>query len=354
MNRNPYRGLPEASYWRTGIVKQSPLEPKSLYRKKFIISPEDAIAAAGSCFAQHITRNMRARSGFKVMDCEPAPSGIALSEEDMSNYSYKQYTCRYGNLYTVRQFVQLIEEAFENRENPEPVWERDGRFYDAMRPAVEPNGFCSVSEVLSLREEHLLAVQKMVKSMDVLVFTLGLTEAWSNNDGWVFPTAPGTIAGDYNEDRYVFNNFDFEQIKSDMDRLLALLEKYNESSNFRMLLTVSPVPLTATYENEHILLAATYSKSVLRSIAGYYSKKFNFIDYFPSYELITSHWSRGVFFKDNLREVAPEGVSIVMDTFFKEHAEITEEHPTVTSKLKLEELEDGVACEDALLEAFVD
>ena len=36
----------------------------------------------------------------------------------------------------------------------------------------------------------------------------------------------------------------------------------------RILLTVSPVPLTATAGDDHVLLATTYSKSVLRAGRG--------------------------------------------------------------------------------------
>ena len=44
------------------------------------------------------------------------------------------------------------------------------------------------------------------ETMDVFIFTLGLTEYWFNkNNGIIFPTAPGTIAGRYNN-----KNFDFE------------------------------------------------------------------------------------------------------------------------------------------------
>ena len=42
--------------------------------------------------------------------------------------------------------------------------------------------------------------------------------------------------------------------------------------DLRFLLTVSPVPLTATASGQHVLTATTYSKSVLRSAAGFLSQ----------------------------------------------------------------------------------
>lgn len=70
--RHPYVGLPDRSYWKTGVASRSPLSLTDFYRKKFDISLEDRIVTAGSCFAQHIARHMKS-SGFNFCDYEPAP-----------------------------------------------------------------------------------------------------------------------------------------------------------------------------------------------------------------------------------------------------------------------------------------
>ena len=59
-----------------------------------------------------------------------------------------------------------------------------------------------------------------------------------------------------------------------------------------------------------------YSKSVLRSVAGELSEDIEDIHYFPSYELISSHPSRGMFYENDLRNVSPFGVDFVMNHFF--------------------------------------
>jgi hypothetical protein len=87
----------------------------------------------------------------------------------------------------------------------------------------------------------------------------------------------------------------------------------------RFLLTVSPVPLTATASSDHVLTATTYSKSVLRAVAGQLTQEHADIDYFPSYELIASHWSGGAFFDLNLRTVTSDGVEAAMRLFFSQH-----------------------------------
>jgi hypothetical protein len=80
-------------------------------------------------------------------------------------------------------------------------------------------------------------------------------------------------------------------------------------------LTVSPVPLIATYEDQHVLVATTYSKAVLRVAADVVSKADPRICYFPSFEIITGNHARGRYFDDDLRSVTAAGVDHVMSVF---------------------------------------
>jgi hypothetical protein len=43
------------------------------------------------------------------------------------------------------------------------------------------------------------------------------------------------------------------------------------------------------------------------------------IDYFPSYEIVAGAPTRGVFYENNLRNVATAGVDVVMKSFFEQH-----------------------------------
>ena len=48
----------------------------------------------------------------------------------------------------------------------------------------------------------------------------------------------------------------------------------------RVLLTVSPVPLIATYEPRHVLVSTTYSKSVLRVAAEQVMRRHDWVDFY--------------------------------------------------------------------------
>jgi len=371
--RSPYENREPKSFWRSGVAETHPLTAEDLYRKKFEIAGSDGIATAGSCFAQHVARHMRA-SGFNVLDVEPAPA--ALSEESARAFGYGIYSARTGNIYSARQLLQLAQDAHSGSVEAADVWTKDGRFYDALRPNIESQGFESLEEALALRREHLDKVQDLFARMDVLVFTFGLTEAWMDkNTGRVFPTAPGTIAGDYDPGVHVFKNFDYAEVRDDFEQFLKLVRATNPK--LRVLLTVSPVPLTATATGDHVLAATTYSKSVLRAVAGDLARDHDNIDYFPSYEMIASPWSRGFFYESNLREVSRAGVEAVMRVFFEQHrppsgaaAAPAASAPTSAEESRAERRErrrkekeqrknrrddaseDDAVCEDVLLEAF--
>ena len=341
---NHYSDLGPFAFWRSGVVDMDPVEPEGLYSKKWKIDRKAKIGTAGSCFAQHIARHMRA-NGYSVMDAEPAPEG--LPEDQHLSFGYAMYSGRYGNIYTVRQLRQLVEEVFGTAEYPALVWEKEGRLYDALRPNIEPNGFETEDALRDARAYHVERLRFLFETIDIFVFTMGLTEAWVHKtSGRVVPIAPGIIAGEDAVSDYEFKNFTFSEIVTDLRAVMSLLQAQRQK-RLRIILTVSPVPLTATASGKHVLSATTYSKAVLRAVAGHFHDNQPLVDYFPSYEIVTNPAARGRFFRPNLRDVTPDGVAAVMRTFFAEHPPFRGK----TSAISVPSEED-VACEEILQDAF--
>lgn len=309
---NPYGNLPKKNFWRPSVAELNYIDLDDL-SNQIPIKLNDKIATAGSCFAQHIGRNLQL-NGANYLDLEPPPSFV--SDELAKKFGFNVYSCRYGNIYTVRQLLQLFDEAMGQRSPTDYIWEKNGRYYDALRPSVDPVGFEFPNQVINMRTEHLKCVKSMFELLDVFVFTLGLTEAWvSLSDGTVYPTAAGTIAGSHDEMKYGFKNFSFFEIVDDLRSFISKMQIVNPK--FKMLLTVSPVPLNATASDDHVLVATMKSKSILRAAADQITNEFNNVFYFPSYEIILSHPSRGMFFEPDLRNVNHFGVQYVMSHFFK-------------------------------------
>ncbi len=170
--RSPYVGLPARQFWARRSGDTAAPRTAGLYRKKFPIDRSMNIMTAGSCFAQNIAQRLVKR-GYSVIDEEPSPSN--LGGATARNFGYNLYSARYGNIYTARHLLQLLRSTVNRFEPQDIVWQKGDRFYDALRPSVEPNGLASPEEVLAHREEHLARVRKVVQKADLMVFTFGLT-----------------------------------------------------------------------------------------------------------------------------------------------------------------------------------
>ncbi len=269
----------------------------------FGIGRSDRIATAGSCFAQHIARTLVAQ-GFDYLVTETGP-------EDQG---FGLYPARFGNIYTARQLLQLFQRAYGLFEPRRAAWRVDGGWLDPFRPTVHGSGLPTPEDVLADRARHLDAVRRMFESADVFVFTLGLTEAWiDGDDGSVLPLAPGVVGAAEAQASADFHNFTVEEVTGD---LLAFVDAFRIlKPDVRIILTVSPVPLVATYGDRHVLTATTYSKAVLRVAAEQVSRAHEGVVYFPSYEIVTGAHQGGRFFEADKRSVSPEGVAHVMSIF---------------------------------------
>jgi ABC-type polysaccharide/polyol phosphate transport system ATPase subunit len=316
--RTPYSDLPPHQFWKSAVASVPRAAVDPVVRTRFQISKRARIATAGSCFAQHISATLR-RFGFNYYLTEPAAE-YGLTKEEAQRRMYDVYSARYGNIYTARQLLQLYQRALGRFVTSDIDWQRaDGRYVDAFRPLAEPDGLVNPQTVALHMIWHLNRVRELFENLDVLVFTLGLTEAWRCViDGAVYPVAPGVAGGTMDSSRYEFVNFTVSEVVNDLEQFLALLREHNPRA--QVILTVSPVPLIATYEPQHALVANTYSKSVLRAAAGEICARHKNCDYFPSYEIVTGNYARGIYFDSSLRTVTSEGVDHVMRLFLKHFA----------------------------------
>ena len=352
---HPYSTLPARAFWRNAVAEGDRDSFAGLYRPKFALTRDTRVATAGSCFAQHIGSHLRL-AGCHVLDAEPAPA--AMPEIIAQAFGYGMFSARYGNIYTARQLLDLLQEVTTGMVDPRFVWQKDDRYFDALRPTVEPEGLDTASEVSLLRRSHLHKVAEMLRETDLLIFTLGLTETWADRDtGRVFPVCPGIVAGTFDPAQHELLNLTHAQILADLAACLAVLKTFNPV--MKLLLTVSPVPLTATASGDHVLNATSWSKSTLRSVAGEFSARPD-VDYMPSFELITHPAAQplngGHWFDPNLRSVSAAGVARVMRFFLSAHGLTCPcvDHPARPPQASLAEddHENAISCDEVLLDAF--
>jgi hypothetical protein len=308
---HPYAQLAEQHFWKK-FVADCPWRDLGLNdQPKFMLQATDKLATAGSCFAQHISRFMT-QAGLAPYIAEPPHTIIQEFGGDIESYSV--FSARYGNIYTVRQYLELFRQAFGIMPMIEDFEEQDGRWFDLLRPSVQKAGFSSRAEAKADRAYHLDRVKVMFETSDVLVFTLGLTESWRNlRHEYTYPVCPGTVRGAYDASKHGFHNFNCAEVIEDLEAVVAELSKINPKC--RLILTVSPVQLVATYTDDNVLIASSYSKSVLRAAAGEVAGKYPHVAYFPSFEIVGHPASHGQYLSSDLRDVTERGVRHVMDCF---------------------------------------
>lgn len=312
--RHPYADAPDYRRWRRAVGEVPAGQVDPVVSLPFKIRSTDRIVTAGSCFAQHIARHLRDH-GFHFLVTEPAHPILPL--ETAQAFNYGLFSARYGNIYTSRQLLQLIHRAYGRFSPVDDMWLENGHLIDPFRPAIQPGGFATRLEYEIDREQHFKAVREALEQADYFIFTLGLTECWvSREDGAAYPVCPGTVAGEFDPERHAFVNLSAGDVAADMTQAIADLRAINP--DVRIILTVSPVPLAATAEDRHVLVSTAYSKAVLR-VAAEELTKLHDVFYFPSYEIITSAFSRGAYYAEDLRNIREEGVEHVMRLFF-EHA----------------------------------
>jgi len=345
---NPYSNLPEKSFWKPAVASKSLFDIEELWDPKFRLRKKHKIATFGSCFAQYIGRALK-HNGYKWLSTEPAPAG--LSKENATKFNYDVFSSRTGNIYTTTLLEQWIDWSIGLKAVPDEIWCKNERYFDPFRPNIEPDGFASEQELIASREATLGSFRRCLEEADFFVFTLGLTEKWCNTDlGYEYPMCPGTIAGDFDPDVHEFSNMGYLEVSKALSRCIKKIRSVNK--NMKFIFTVSPVPLTATYSGNHVLVATMESKSILRAVVGDLVQKRKFIDYFPSYEIINSPAFRATFFQPNMRTVNPRGVAFVMESFFSDQQRKFPAKKSVRLPSKeLGSSEDAV-CEEELLSAF--
>ncbi len=342
---HPYTRLEARAFWKTGVAEGALPE---VWRPKWRLRREDRVVTFGSCFARHLGPALRAR-GFTWWETEAPPP--QLSPENALRFGYRTFSCRTGTITTPTALRQWVGWALGDEEPPDEQWLDGDRVIDPFRPSIEPEGFVSRGEMVASRKQAIESLQRAILEADVFLFTLGMTESWVHDPGgWVYPACPGTIGGCFDPGRHHFRNLSFDEVQRALVETLERL--WAARPELRVLLTVSPVPLTATASGEHALTATSYSKATLRAVAGEVAKRIAGVDYFPSYEIVTAPTFGDQMFEANRRSVSVRGVARVMDAFFTAHGvdepvgsgagPVAPDHPVAGEG----------DCDDAWVEAF--
>ncbi len=220
-----------------------------------IISRPTKVTAFGSCFAEHITKHL-AHIGYNTSATTYPDIYISLMAEGMVN---------------VHALCQQFEWALENIAPPESLW----------------HGF--KCEEFGYDETIRQRTRQAFLETDLFIITLGLSEVWYDevSGGTFWRAVPLTV---YDESRHKFRVCSHAETKEKIERIYKLTRKHIPGS--KVLFTLSPVPLAATFRSVSCITANASSKAILRAALDEFirdnpSDVNNSLFYFPSFEIVS-------------------------------------------------------------------
>jgi hypothetical protein len=284
---------------------------------KFQIRREDRVFAIGSCFARALEESLRPL-GFDVesyhdddlrefaderkTDYRHTPDGPVV------DIAWREIT----NKYNTFSMLQQLEWVFDHEVPPETT------FLDAGDGLVQDPHVCPIHKLADVpttlrRRRAMHPIFARLPQCQLLVITLGLTEVWRDQQtGLYLNMSPDRAAIRANPGRFQCLATGFQDNLDALNKLYALVRRVAPA--IKLLVTVSPVALAATFRPIDVVTANMASKCTLRTVAEEWVAAHPDIDYFPSFELVL-HSRQDVVRKDDYSHVKMNTARTIMDLF---------------------------------------
>ena len=293
-----------ASLWPDGRLPTDRLGKlaKLSFRPSFSFSKSDRILTIGSCFAREMEHRLSSL-GFDL-----PMKQVALPPEERSTKT--------ANDILIKFTVQSIENELAwaaGQPPPEPeklfLQVGEGLWHD---PQLVNNVHPASLDRLKERRAMVQHAFAQAPGCKVVIITLGLAEAWFDHETSLYlNAAPPTPAVKRHPGRFSLDVLSYDEIMSSLERIHQLLSRFGHP-DFRMLITVSPVPFKATFTGEDAISANSYSKAVQRAACGEFVARHDNVDYFPSYEIVSMSDRETVYERDNVH-VSNSAVAFIVD-----------------------------------------
>ena len=280
----PHQLYPEGRALRADFLRATP---------RPLMSRGTPVTSIGSCFAMEI-RNFLLSKGYNYL--QTATVRNAPHSPSAWNRVY--------NTFSLHQEFQRALSSFTPQER---FWELDGQILDPYRRWVT---WASREQAEAELDQHRRSATAALTQARVVIITIGLREIWySKLDGSVFCQAPPARL--FDPDRHAFRNTTVEENVRNLEAIHALLADRNPGC--QIILTVSPVPLAATFNDQNVVISNALSKATLVLAAHEFISRHDNISYFPGYELVTVA-IRKALERDN-RHVRRRTVRQIMNVF---------------------------------------
>ena len=248
------------------------------------INRDTRLTAFGSCFAENITKHLTALD-FNLSKQRDPDIYISWLGEGLVN---------------VHAILSQFEWALEGSVPPGELWH--GRRGESFLPD----------------EEIRLRTKKIFETTDVFVITFGLSEIWYDAEtGGTFWRAVPMKA--YDPERHKFRVCSHQETLAALFKIYRLIRKHTKA---KIVFTLSPIPLFATFRPQSCITANAASKAVLRSALDEFFRSEQVSSdpdcfYFPAYEMVTTLFA-GPFKNDGRhpRDIIIDAIMKVFEAFY--------------------------------------
>lgn len=255
--------------------------------KKPFIDKSSNIIAFGSCFATNILKYLKG-AGYNVN---------SKGELDFQG-------CLGAGVNTTFAIKDSLDWIFNNKQFKEETWHKEDK------------------TVIKREEKIRTGLLGTLKSADLFIITLGLSEIWYNKE--TNETFWRAIPGDlYNDKIHGFRVSTVQENKENIKYVYDIILANNNKT--RILFTVSPISLVATFRPVSCITANVISKSILRVALDEFCREEDIhnndkLFYWPSYEIVEKIFSivlKGGPYRPDNRRIKKEHLHEIMKLFDK-------------------------------------
>jgi hypothetical protein len=246
----------------------------------------DPVFAMGSCFAREIES--------RLIDVGATVCSLDHSL-DRAEFTDRSGRVRHGFLhrYTPASMLQEFRAAFGLL----PEWSEDALIFPRRRGLFGgggavfdlnyafPPGLDYSLEAARTRRGIAHALVRNAATARLIILTLGLTESWLHRPSglYVNAIAPAVLAAA--PEAFELHIPTAAEVEACLEEIYAVLRRSQAGDGFDFVVTVSPVPMSATFTAQDVVVANMDSKSTLRAAAGAFAGRRKNTHYFPSYEM---------------------------------------------------------------------
>ena len=276
------------------------------------IKKNTKIASIGSCFAREIKKYLL-KNGYNYLLGETGKN-VWCKYTKKAMHVLEHSSVAWERVYNTFTLKHIVEYTFGERDFSNRFVEcktNEKYIADLIRNAIY---YKNIEIAKFDLDDHIKESRRVFTEAELLIITLGLVEVCKYKDDF-FLAQNRTCYGLANSDL----NFIVSGYKENMDNLCYVydvLKRHNPKLKF--LITVSPVPLSATFRKDvDVLSANLYSKSVLRTVANDFTGSFKDTYYFPSIEIanVLCPMLGIVNCEEDLRHINQRVVNMIMEAF---------------------------------------